>query len=61
MGKFSWDKRACAIALGLDASSDRVRAQAVCPQCSKRGAQTYMPSHANSIVGREERHLHAAA
>lgn len=39
------------IALGVDASSDAVRARAVCPECGHRGATLQVPSHANSHVG----------
>lgn len=39
------------IALGVDASSARVRESAQCPHCGARGADTYMPSHADSLTG----------
>jgi hypothetical protein len=38
------------IALGVNASSDRLRATALCPACGKRGAQTYVPSHVDSAT-----------
>ena len=39
------------IALGIDASSDRVRTGAICPKCGHRGAQTYLPSFGNALIG----------
>jgi hypothetical protein len=39
------------IALGVDASSDRVRAGAICPKCCHKGAMTYVPSHVDSVTG----------
>lgn len=39
------------LALGVDASSDRVRSQARCRRCGKQGAATYHPSWVDSQTG----------
>ena len=39
------------IALGVDASSAKVRSGAICLACGHRGARTQLPSHAGSDVG----------
>jgi hypothetical protein len=39
------------IAVGIDTSSDRVRAQARCRACGHRGARTQVPSFVDSQTG----------